>query len=207
LPLWRRERIVRYRSVRGILALQSCMKNRQTRGAISMRAFGVQRLATTVTTSILAACAALISSAAWPADSVSGTVTYQSKSGSIVVSVKNVYLVKGLDAVDKKVFRRLIFTSADLGAKINACADMSCADSGLREGLEVDLVSGPRMNYWFVGNDQRVQYSGSARPEALKLTTDTPQRLAGKLTIDDSAAGGAKISIDFDATMLKEFSK
>ena len=42
---------------------------------------------------------------------------------------------------------------------------------------------------------------------ALKLTTDTPQRLAGKLTIDDSAAGGAKASIDFDATMLKEFTK
>jgi hypothetical protein len=171
-----------------------------------MRTLRTPRLITALNTAIVAASAALVSSAAW-ADSASGTVTYQSKSGPIVVNVKNVYLVKGPDAVDKKVFRRLIFTSADLGAKIKACAQMSCSDNDLREGLEVDLVGGSRMNYWFVGNDQRVQYSGSARPETLKLSTDTPQRLAGKLTIDDSAAGGAKVSIDFDATMLKEFTK
>ena len=171
-----------------------------------MRTFRTHRLATTLNIMILAASAALMSSAAW-ADSASGTVTYQSKAGPIVVNVKNVYLVKGPDPVDKKILRRLIFTSADLDAKIKACGEMSCSDSGLREGLEVDLVGGSRMNYWFVGNDQRVQYSGSARPETLKLTTDTPQRLAGKLTIDDSAAGGAKVSVDFDATVLKEFTK
>jgi hypothetical protein len=171
-----------------------------------MRTFRTSRPTTALNTVIFAATTVLVSSAAW-ADSASGTVTYQSKAGPIVVNVKNVYLVKGPDAVDKKVFRRLIFTSADLGAKIKACAQMSCSDNDLREGLEVDLVGGSRMNYWFVGNDQRVQYSGSARPETLKLTTDTPQRLAGKLIIDDSAAGGAKVSIDFDATMLKEFTK
>jgi hypothetical protein len=171
-----------------------------------MRTFRTSRLTAALTTTIFAAGATLVSSTAW-ADSASGTVTYQSKSGPIVVNVRNVYLVKGPDAVDKKVFRRLIFTPADLGAKIKACAQMSCSDNDLREGLEVDLVGGSRMNYWFVGNDQRVQYSGSVRPETLKLSTDTPQRLAGKLTIDDSAAGGAKVSIDFDTTMLKEFTK
>jgi hypothetical protein len=155
---------------------------------------------------VIAAGATLIPFSA-RADSASGTVTYQSKAGPIAVNVKNVYLVQGPDAVDKKIFRRLIFTSADLGAKIKACAQMSCSDNDLREGLEVDLVGGSRMIYWFVGNDQRVQYSGSARPETLKLTADTPQRLAGKLTIDDSAAGGAKVTIDFDAMMLKEFTK
>ena len=77
--------------------------------------------------------------------------------------VKNVYLVKGPNSMDGKVIRRLIFTSVDLGAKIKACATMSCSDNDLREGLEVDLVAGPRMNYWFVGNDQRVQYSGTAQ--------------------------------------------
>jgi hypothetical protein len=171
-----------------------------------MRTFDTSQLTTAVTGALVAASAMLISCAAW-ADSASGTVTYQSKSGPIVVNVKNVYLVKGPNSMDKKIIRRLIFTSADLGAKIKACAEMSCSDNDLREGLEVDLVGGPRMNYWFVGNDQRVQYSGTAPPELLKLTTDTPQRLAGKLSIDDSKAGGAKVAIDFDATMLKEFSK
>jgi hypothetical protein len=92
-------------------------------------------------------------------------VTYQSKSGPIVVNVKNVYVVKGPNSMDKKIIRRLIFTPADLGAKIKACGEMSCSDNDLREGLEVDLVGGPRMNYWFVGNDQRVQYS-TAQPTA-----------------------------------------
>ena len=171
-----------------------------------MRTTGNSRLAIASTALILAAGVALISTAA-RADSVSGTVSYQSKSGPIVVNVKNVYLVTGPDAMAGKSIRRLIFTSADLGAKVKACATMSCSDNDLREGLEVNLDTGPRLNYWFVGNDQRVQYSGSAQPATLKLATDTPQRLAGQLTIDDSAAGGAKVSIDFDATMLKEFAK
>ena len=149
---------------------------------------------------------ALASSAA-SADSVNGTVSYQSKAGPITVNVKNVYMVKGPDAMAGKSIRRLIFTSADLDAKIKACANMSCSDNDLREGLEVNLDTGPRLTYWFVGNDQRVQYSGTAQPATLKLTTDTPQRLAGKLTIDDSAAGGAKVNVDFDATLLKEFAK
>jgi hypothetical protein len=189
-----------------MLALPACNMRHQSHGANTMRTFRISRQAAALTTTILAAGALLISSTAW-ADSVSGTVTYQSKSGPIVVNVKNAYLVKGPNSMDKKIIRRLIFTSADLGAKIKACSEMSCSDNDLREGLEVDLVGGPRMNYWFVGNDQRVQYSGTAPTELLKVTTDTPQRLAGKLTIDDSAAGGAKVTIDFDATMLKEFTK
>jgi hypothetical protein len=171
-----------------------------------MRIFRASRLATALPAVLLAAGAALLSSTA-SADSVSGTVAYQSKAGAINVNVKNVYLVKGPDAMAGKSIRRLIFTSADLGAKIKACATMSCSDNDLREGLEVSLDSGPRLNYWFVGNDQRVQYSGTAVPATLQLTTDTPQRLAGKLTIDDSAAGGVKASIDFDAALLKEFTK
>jgi hypothetical protein len=158
------------------------------------------------TIAVLATGALLLSPAA-RADSASGTVTYPSKSGPIVVRIKNAYLVRGPNSMDKKVIRRLIFTSADLGAKIKACSEMSCSDNDLHEGLEVDLVGGPRMNYWFVGNDQRVQYSGTAQTELLKLTTDTPQRLAGKLAIDDGGAGGAKVTIDFDATLLKEFTK
>jgi hypothetical protein len=141
------------------------------------------------------------------ADTASGTISYQSKAGPIVVTVKNVYFVKGPDAVSGKIIRHLVFSSADLGAKIKSCAKMSCTDSDLNEGMTVDLDAGPRLNYWVVGNGQRVQYSGTAKPETLKLTTDTAQRIAGKLTIDDSGAGGAKANVDFDATMMKAFEK
>jgi len=141
------------------------------------------------------------------ADPASGTISYQSKAGSIVVEVKNVYLVKGPDEVSGRVIRRLVFSSADLNAKIKACAEMSCADGNLTEGLTVDFDAGPRINYWFVGNGQRVQYSGTAKPEAAQLAVDTPQRLVGKLSLDDGNVGGAKASIDFNATLLKEFTK
>jgi hypothetical protein len=141
------------------------------------------------------------------ADSATGDISYQSKAGPIVVNVKNVYFVKGPDAVSGKTIRHLVFSSADLGAKIKGCAKMSCTDGDLNEGMTVDLDVGPRLNYWVVGNGQRIQYSGTAKPETLKLTTDTAQRVAGKLTIDDSGAGGAKVSVDFDATMMKEFAK
>lgn len=141
------------------------------------------------------------------ADDAKGTITYAGKTGPIVVNVKQAYLVKGPDAMAGKVIRRLVFSSADLAPKINACDTMSCSDGGVREGMTVDLDAGPRLNYWFVGNDQRVQYSGTAVPSTLKLTADTPQRLAGKLAIDDSAASGPKVDIEFDAKLVKEFSR
>jgi hypothetical protein len=53
-------------------------------------------------------------------------------------------------------------------------------------------------------NGQRVQYSGTARPSTLTLTTDTPGRIAGKFVVDDSAAGGPQVDIAFDAALVKE---
>ena len=152
----------------------------------------------------MAVGATLFAPLAYP-DTVTGTIAYQSKAGPIVINVKNVYFVKGPDAVSGKAIRHLVFSSADLGAKIKGCAKMSCTDGDLNEGMTIDLDVGPRLNYWVVGNGQRVQYSGTAKPETLKLTTDSAQRIAGELTIDDSGAGGAKASIDFDAALLKEF--
>lgn len=125
----------------------------------------------------------------------------------MVVNVANVYLVKGPDAVSGKTIRQLIFTSADVGAKLQACASMMCA-SNVPEGMIVDFDVSPRLNYWVVGNGQKIQYSGTAKPnETLKVTADTAQRLAGTLTIDDGAVGGAKVNVKFDATVVKQFSK
>ena len=155
----------------------------------------------------LVAAAAFVPAAA-TADPASGTINYQSKAGPIVVNVANVYMVKGPDAVSGKTIRQLIFTSADVGAKLQACATMSCASGNVMEGMTVDFDVGPRLNYWVVGNGQKVQYSGTAKPdETLKLSADTPEHLAGTLTIDDGAMGGAKVNVKFDTTTVKQFSK
>ena len=155
---------------------------------------------------IAASLALSVSSSVDAADgSANGTLTYKSKAGPITIALKYVWLVKGPDAVDPKtIIRHLIFSATDIGAKVAACKTMSCTDADLGSGMTVDLGSGPRLNYWVSLNDQRVQYSGTVTPDALKLATDTPGRLAGKLTIDDSSAGGAKVDVEFDAPLLQE---
>jgi hypothetical protein len=135
-----------------------------------------------------------------------GTITYKGKS-PIVVTIKHAYLVKGPDFVSGKTIRRVVLSVADVGPKLSACTTMSCSDGGITEGMTIDFDAGPRLNYWFVGNNQLVQYSGTAEPASLKLTADTSQRLAGKWDYDDSAAGGPRVQIEFDAPLVKEITK
>jgi hypothetical protein len=71
--------------------------------------------------------------------------------------------------------------------------------------MTVDLNGGPRINYWVVLKGGLVQYSGTVEPSALKTKIDEPAKLAGSLTIDDAAADGAKVEVEFDAALLKEF--
>ncbi|HUL72035.1 MAG TPA: hypothetical protein VLT86_02990 [Vicinamibacterales bacterium] len=137
-----------------------------------------------------------------------GTLNYKGKSKDFAVTLKFAYLVKGPDEIDPKTtIRRVILSATDLTAKIQACKTMDCSDDDLSEGIEVDITGGPRLNYWLAVNNGLVQYSGTQRPTALVATTDTPTRLAGKITFDDSAAGGAKLDATFDATLLKTFDK
>jgi hypothetical protein len=129
-----------------------------------------------------------------------GTLAYKTRTADL----KYAYLVKGPDGVSKQTIRRLILSATDLGAKIAACKTMSCTDSDLNEGLSVNFDSGPRLNYWMVLNGQKIQYSGTLKPEVLKTTADDAKRIAGKLTFDDAGAGGPKVDIEFDATLTKE---
>jgi len=154
------------------------------------------------------AAAALLVPSATRAEPASGTVSLSSRAGPVAFGVANVYLVAGPDAGSGKTIRQLIFTSEDIGAKLLACASMSCASGIVVEGMTVDFDAGPRLNYWVVGNRQKVQYSGTAVPaQVSRLTVDTPQRLAGTLTIDDTSAGGAKANVTFDATVVKQFAR
>lgn len=148
---------------------------------------------------------ALACDAAAAGGTAKGTVTYKAKAGTLVMKPAYAYLVRGPDAVDgNRIIRHLILSAIDLEAKITACRTMSCTDADLGNGMTVDLDAGPRLNYWVVGNGQRVQYSGTAPPATLTLTTDTPDRLAGKLVFDATAAGGPDVAIEFDAPLLKE---
>jgi len=153
------------------------------------------------------AAALAFASAGVHAGEARGTIKYKFKSGEIVVNIKHAYLFKGPDVVSGKPIRRVVLSVGDVSAKLGACATMMCSDGDITEGMTIDFDAGPRLNYWFVGNHQLVQYSGTAEPESLKLTADSPRRLAGKWDFDASAAGGPRVQIEFDAPLVKEVTK
>ncbi len=133
-----------------------------------------------------ALAASILALPAVAAGDAQGTVTSKGRT----VNVKHAYLVKGPDAVTKQTIRRLILSGTDLSAGIAACKTMSCTDSNLGDGLSVNLESGPRMSYWMVMNDQKVQYSGTERYAALAVKADDAKHLAGTLKFDGTGAGG-----------------
>ena len=136
-----------------------------------------------------------------------GTITHAAKTGTVVVTVKNAYLMKGPDLVSGKTIRRIVLSTVDVLPALKTCENMMCADGGIEEGMTIDLDAGERVNYWFVANGQRVQYSGTADPASLKLTSNTPQRAAGSWSLDGRKGGGPLIQVEFDATLVKELKK
>jgi hypothetical protein len=136
--------------------------------------------------------------------SAKGTLKIKDKT----LDLKYAYLVKGPDMFDtSKTVSTVILTPNDIGQKIAECKTASCA-TGLTEGMTVgreDLGGTVRVIYWVVTNDGMMQYSGNDDLSALALTTDTADKMAGKLTVDDSAADGPKIDVEFDAPLAKEF--
>ena len=153
----------------------------------------------TVILSAVILIAALGAGPAHAADA-KGTVAYKGRT----VDVKHAFLVQTTDAMSGKPMRRLILSPKDIGAKIASCAKMSCVDGDLDEGLEVDFVDGPRLNYWLVMNGQKVQYSGTEPKESLASTADDPTKVAGALRFDKTSAGGPKVDVTFDAALVKD---
>ena len=126
--------------------------------------------------------------------------------GTRTAALQHAWLVVGPDAVDpRKTIRRVVFSTTDIGAKLKGCAKMSCTDGSVDDGMTIDLDAGPRINYWVALNGQRVQHSGTLDPKALGASASDAKRVAGKLAFDQSASGGAKVDVQFDAPLAKAF--
>jgi len=142
------------------------------------------------------------------AEKAKGSLTYKGPKKTFTLALKHAYLVKGPDMFDEsKTVRRLVLTGDDFSASINKAEALGGFDGDLKEGMIVELADGPRLNYWVVLNGQLVQYSGMVEPSAMAASTDKPDYLKGKLAFDDMSAGGAKVSVEFDAPLLKSFTK
>jgi len=135
-------------------------------------------------------------------DDAAGLVVYRARS----VNLKYAWLVAGPYLQDPgKTVRRLILSTKDIGAQLKACKTMMCADGQVIEGVTVDFDVSPRLNYWIALDGQKVQYSGTVTPDAFAARANDAKHLAGRLAIDDVAAGGPKIDAEFDVVLFKEF--
>ena len=131
-----------------------------------------------------------------------GTLVYKTRSATL----KYAWLVKGPYAEDpSKTVRRLILSAKDISAELQACKTIMCAEGQVTEGMTVDFDVSRRLNYWVALSDQKVQYSGTVTPDAFAARANDGGHLAGKLVIDDVAAGGPKIDAEFNVTLFKEF--
>lgn len=156
---------------------------------------------------LLTVCTLLLLSLITRSDVGKGKLVYKTGSKSFDMNIKSAYFIVGPDGFDSgKKIRRLIFTTNALDDKIKSCGAMNCVDQYI-EGMQVDLDAAPRLLYWVSLNNQLVQYSGTAQNEFLTLTTDTPDRLAGTLKLDQSASGGPVVDVTFDAKLVKTFAK
>ena len=135
-------------------------------------------------------------------DSASGTVSFKPANGT----VKYGFLVRGPDEMDpSQTVLRLYLSSVDIGAKVKAAKTFSNANNALEDGVMVDFSDARHLAYAVRLNHELVQYSGGTDGEAFKLTTNKPDHLAGKVHIDDTASGGAKVDATFDLTLVKTF--
>ena len=151
---------------------------------------------------VVSAISLAASTFALAGDSASGTVSFQAAKGS----VKHGFLVRGPDEMDpSKSVLRLYLSSGDIGAKIKAAKTFSEADNALEDGAMIDFSDARHLAYAIRLNGERVQYSGGTDQDAFTLTTNKPDHLAGKVHIDDSASGGARVDATFDLILLKTF--
>lgn len=155
----------------------------------------------------LALAVSLVSAAVADPGMATGSIKYQSKGRLITVSPKHAYLVKGPDTVTGNTVRRIVLSASDLAPRLKSCTTMMCGDGDMTEGLTIDLDAGARINYWFVAEGQRVQYSGTAEPSSLTLSSSTDQRVAGAWRLDARPAGGPQVNVEFDAALLKVFTQ
>ena len=153
----------------------------------------------------LAVAAALLAPAASvhaaASDSAKGKLTVQGEDQPLSVELTRAYLVKGPATFDQtQMARHIVFTATDERSTIAACKDIRCATLLSADGITVELPPDSAPGWWaHVGT---VQFSSTGDSDALKLSTESAERLAGTFTIDRTMVTTA---ITFDAALAKTF--
>lgn len=152
-------------------------------------------------------CALFLACATIPglaADTAKGTLKMTSEGKPVSIAINHVYYITGPDSfAPTQTTRRLIFSTEDARAAIDACDSARCAMSSIGDGMTVELEADTPMARWWV-HVHATQQSGMGNASILSLSTDTPQRVAGALTINSL---GVDAKIAFDASLVHAFDK
>ena len=150
-------------------------------------------------------CAAFLAFATIPAiaaDTANGTLKMTSEGKPVSIEMNHVYYITGPDSFEPtQSTRRLIFTTEDARAGIDSCETASCAMTSIGDGMTVELEADSPMARWWV-HVPPTQQSGMGNASILSLSTDTPERVAGTLTIDSL---GIDTTITFDVGLVEAF--
>lgn len=129
-----------------------------------------------------------------------GTVTYKDKT----VTLEHAYLIVG-DNHGTRV-RKVILSAVDIEDEIAGASSLRGASGEMREGISFELSETmPFVGYWMAIADQSMQVSSPLDMRLFATTVDTPQRVAGKVSFDETGSGGPKVEVSFDATLTKSF--
>jgi len=162
-----------------------------------------RRVVPVATTAALGLFALSTALAAAAGDSAKGKLTVETESKPASVELAHAYLVTGPESYGStKIVRRIVFTVADERSTIEACTDASCAKLSTRDGMTLDLGEGSTVDWWV--HVHSTQYSGTLPASAFKLSTDTPERVAGTFDLGSQGAMGV---IVFDAPFVRAFTQ
>jgi hypothetical protein len=129
-----------------------------------------------------------------------GTVKYKDKT----VTLQHAYLIVG-DNHGTRV-RKVILSAVDIEDQIAGASSLMGASGKMREGISFELdETMPFVGYWMAIVDQSMQVSAPLDAKLFVTTTNTPQRVAGKVSFDQTGSGGPKVEVSFDAALTKSF--
>lgn len=132
-----------------------------------------------------------------------GTLSVEGHGDPLTISLAHAYYITGKDRFDEtRTVRSIVFTADDRRAAMADCADLGCAMLSSSDGLKIDLSESGTVVWW--AHIAPIQYSSSASGDVLKLSADTAERVAGTFEL---AGSGATATIEFDATLVRDFSK
>lgn len=136
------------------------------------------------------------------ASTAKGKLSVEGPDKTLSVTITHAYYITGIDRFDEtRTVRSIVFTADDQHAALEECEDLSCAMLSSSDGLKIDLDQSGMINWW--AHIAPVQYSSMAGADALVLSVDKPDRLAGTFKLGGSSTAAI---IEFDASLAKDFS-